>query len=366
MYFMGLSATRFLKHWPELIKEYKEISLHDAWIQTFKHSGEEIIGPKKVADRLRAQGLDPDTPPGEFQMRPLVYRMFVNAVEKLGVSVEFNRRIVDYSEDETKGKASCVTDDGKTYEADVIIAADGVGSKSQKLVGGQVRAQPSGRAMWRAAFPIEELDKNPKVKEFFKMMPGNEPIVRTWLGPSTYALTLTREDVMVWIMNHDVSSPMPNLRFASADISRSPVLRRKAGTTPSTKRKSSRAWTRCLEWRRSSGHLSSRSLSMSHHPTPSSTSNCFGETPSRSGLLQLPASSRLVTQRTPTSQPPVTEPHKLSRTLSQLLPAYRLVARKTFLSPSECTSASASFATRARRSSASRTPNFSRIPTGTR
>lgn len=201
---MGLSATRFLKHWPELLEEYKKISLHNAWIETFKHSGEVVISPKKVADRLRAQGLDPDTPPGEFQMRPLVYRMFVNAVERLGVSVEFNRKIVDYSEDETKSKAYCSTEDGKTYEADVIIAADGVGSKSQKLVGGQVRAQPSGRAMWRAAFPIEELDKNPKVKDFFKMMPGNEPIVRTWLGPSTYALTLTREDVMVWIMNHDV------------------------------------------------------------------------------------------------------------------------------------------------------------------
>ena len=47
-------------------------------------------------------------------MRPLVYRMFVNAVEKLGVSVEFNRKIVDYSEDETKGKAYCSTEDGKT------------------------------------------------------------------------------------------------------------------------------------------------------------------------------------------------------------------------------------------------------------
>jgi hypothetical protein len=27
----------------------------------------------------------------------------------------------------------------------------------------------------------------------------------THYSPSTYALTLTREDVMVWIMNHDVS-----------------------------------------------------------------------------------------------------------------------------------------------------------------
>jgi hypothetical protein len=30
-------------------------------------------------------------------------------------------------------------------------------------------------------------------------------LILTIYSPSTYALTLTREDVMVWIMNHDVS-----------------------------------------------------------------------------------------------------------------------------------------------------------------
>lgn len=64
----------------------------------------------------------------------------------------------------------------------MVIAADGVGSKSQKLVGGQVRAISSGRAMWRAAFPIECLDQNLKVKEFFGMFNGEDSIVRTWLG----------------------------------------------------------------------------------------------------------------------------------------------------------------------------------------
>jgi 2-polyprenyl-6-methoxyphenol hydroxylase-like FAD-dependent oxidoreductase len=284
MYFMGLSATRFLKHWPELLKEYKQISLHNCWIETFKHSGEVVIGPKKVADRLRALGLDPDTPPGEFQMRPLVYKMFVNAVEKLGVSVEFNRKVVDYFEDEKTGKAGCTTDDGKVYEADVVIAADGVGSKSQKLVGGQVRARPSGRAMWRAAFPREALDKNQKVKEFFKMMPDDEPIVRTWLGPSTYALTLSREDVMVWIMNHDVRTPTPVLK-ARLIFSRSPEQKWKTGTTPSTRKRCSRAWTRCPVWRPSSGRPSSRSSSTSRHQTPLLTSSSSGETPSPAGLL---------------------------------------------------------------------------------
>jgi len=205
MYFMGLSATRFFHHWPEMAEEYNQISLHEAWIETFKHDGAQMIKPLKVADRLRAQGLDPSTPPGTFQMRPLVYKMFVNQVERSGVKVEFSKRVVSYYEDEKTGKAGVVTDADEKFEADVVIAADGVGSKSQSLVGGQVRAMSSGRAMWRAAFPIEHLDQNPEVKEFFRMMDGDEPIVRTWLGPGTYALTLTRKDTMIWIMNHDVT-----------------------------------------------------------------------------------------------------------------------------------------------------------------
>ncbi|KAI0128691.1 hypothetical protein BJ170DRAFT_707047 [Xylariales sp. AK1849] len=207
MYFMGLSATRFFKHWPEMSEEYDSISLHNAWMETYKHDGPRMIPPAKVADRLRDAGLDPDTPPGTFQMRPLVYKMFVNQVEKLGIQIEFGKRVVDYYEDEKLRKAGVVTDQGERFEADVVIAADGVGSKSQKLVGGQVRAMSSGRAMWRAAFPRKYIEKNPEVAEFFKLVGenGDEPIIRTWLGPGTYALTLSRPDTMIWIMNHDVT-----------------------------------------------------------------------------------------------------------------------------------------------------------------
>ncbi|KAK0617638.1 hypothetical protein B0T14DRAFT_569127 [Immersiella caudata] len=206
MYFMGLSATRFFRHWPEMADEFDRISLHNAWIETFKHDGEMMIAPLKVSDRLRDAGLDPDTPPGTFQMRPLVYQMYVNQVKRLGVKIQFGKKVTEYWEEENR--AGVVTDQGERFEADVVIAADGVGSKSQKLVGGQVRAMKSGRAMWRAAFSKQHLEKNPEVKEFFKMQEGDtgeEPIIRTWLGPGTYAMTLTRPDTMIWIMNHDVT-----------------------------------------------------------------------------------------------------------------------------------------------------------------
>ncbi|KAJ2986410.1 hypothetical protein NUW58_g5043 [Xylaria curta] len=207
MYFMGHSAIQFFRHWPELLKEYETISMSNAWLETFKHSGEQTIPPMRVSDRLRRAGMDPNTPPGTFQMRPLVYGMFVRQVEKLGVTIHFGKKVVDY-EDEPGQKAAAITDQGERFEADVVIAADGVGSKSQKIVGGQVRARSSGRAMWRAAFSSEHLDKNPEVKEFFGRMAGgnnDEPIVRSFLGPGTYALTLTRPGTFIWIMNHDVT-----------------------------------------------------------------------------------------------------------------------------------------------------------------
>ncbi|KAI0805218.1 hypothetical protein GGR55DRAFT_284199 [Xylaria sp. FL0064] len=208
MYFMGHSAIQFFRHWPDLLREYESISMSNAWLETFKHSGERTIPPMKVSDRLRRAGMDPKTPPGSFQMRPLVYKMFVRQVEKLGIKIEFGKKVVDYCEDESRQKAVAITDQGERFEADIVIAADGVGSKSQKLVGGQVRARSSGRAMWRAAFTSDHLDKNPEVKEFFGRMGGennDEPIVRTFLGPGTYALALTRPGAFIWIMNHDVT-----------------------------------------------------------------------------------------------------------------------------------------------------------------
>lgn len=203
---MGLSATKFFKHWPEMQAEFDEISLHNAWMETLKHSGEQMVEPKLVAERLKAQGLNPNIPPGTFQMRPLVYKMIFNQVERLGVDVQFNSRVVEYEEMENNKRAACRTEDGRRYEADVIIAADGVGSKSQKIVGGQVRAESSGRAMWRAAFPVEVLDQKPDLKAFFHRVGPNrdQPVIRAFLGPGTYGMVLTRSDVLVWIINHNV------------------------------------------------------------------------------------------------------------------------------------------------------------------
>ena len=180
MYFQGISAMSFLKHWPDMAEEYERNSLAHAWIETFKHDGCQMFAPHKIGERLHADGLPPGVAPGSFQMRPLMYNMFLRQTEKLGIPIHYGKRVVDYFE--TANKGGVELEGGEKYEADIVIAADGVGSKSQSLVGGPVRARSSGRAMWRAVFPISHLDKRANAREFFRLHDGTEPIVRTFFG----------------------------------------------------------------------------------------------------------------------------------------------------------------------------------------
>jgi len=180
MYFMGLSATRWLRHWPEMKKRYDEISLHNAWIETYKHDGDLMLPPQKISDRLHAAGLDPGNAPGAFQMRPLVYAMLLEQAGKLDIDIQYSARVVDYFEDDEG--AGVTLEDGRTERAELVIAADGIGSKSNRLTGGEVRARSSGRAMWRAVFPVSELEKDPGVRDFFALKDGKDPIVRTWFA----------------------------------------------------------------------------------------------------------------------------------------------------------------------------------------
>ncbi|KAE9961681.1 hypothetical protein BLS_001539 [Venturia inaequalis] len=209
IFFLGRSATQFLVHWPELAREYDSVSLRNAWIETLKHSGEQMVKPMRASDRLRAQGLDPDTPsPGNIQMRPVIYQILLNQLKRLGIKVEYGQQVTEYFESKDYTRAGVITRGGQTCEADIVIAADGIGSVSQRIVGGrELKAKSSGRAMWRAKFPIHHLDRNPGVKQYFEMAgdKGDEPILRFFFGPSTYALTLSLSDTIVWALNHDTT-----------------------------------------------------------------------------------------------------------------------------------------------------------------
>ena len=179
---LGLSATTLLRHWPEMREEYDQISLHDAWIQALKHSGTPVAPPKSTVQVAIGNGMDPKSPKTTFQIRPKLYRMLARQLERLGIPVEFGKKVVEYYEDAASKKGGVVEEDGTRTEADVVIAADGIGTKSNGLVGGEVQPRQSGRAMYRASVPIEVMKQDSAVDEFFGLQNGTDSIVRVFLG----------------------------------------------------------------------------------------------------------------------------------------------------------------------------------------
>lgn len=78
-------------------------------------------------------------------MRPVISQKFLNQLKRLGIQAEYRQHVTEYFEAENFRRAGVLTSGGQTYEADVIIAADGIGSASQWIVGGrELRAKSSG------------------------------------------------------------------------------------------------------------------------------------------------------------------------------------------------------------------------------
>jgi 2-polyprenyl-6-methoxyphenol hydroxylase-like FAD-dependent oxidoreductase len=78
--------------------------------------------------------------------------------------------VIDYFEHDEK--AGVILEDGSKLVADVVVAADGIGSRSWNIVSG-FKETPSSSdfAMFRATYPAEHALKRPLVAEKF----GDDP-----------------------------------------------------------------------------------------------------------------------------------------------------------------------------------------------
>jgi 2-polyprenyl-6-methoxyphenol hydroxylase-like FAD-dependent oxidoreductase len=71
--------------------------------------------------------------------------MLYDQSQRLGIKVTFGVSVVNYLENATEGTATAVVNDGRQLTADIVVAADGLGTKSHQIVLGQpVRAIRTG------------------------------------------------------------------------------------------------------------------------------------------------------------------------------------------------------------------------------
>lgn len=161
----------------------------------FKHDGELLGGPFSIKEG------DDDLPTPIS--RPKLIRALFDYTASLGIPVTFKQRVIDYGEDLTTQKAWAVTDQSERFEADLVIAADGVGSLSWKSVLAEAtEIRSSGYAVYRVAYPTARAYEDPLVAKAFALPDCGEDLCHLYLGKNTHGIALVSSDVTTWMLTH--------------------------------------------------------------------------------------------------------------------------------------------------------------------
>lgn len=122
----------------------------------------------------------------------------------MGIDVTYSRRVGDYFENEEK--AGVLFEDGSQMEADVVVTADGVGTKSHKLISGHdVRAMSSNYSIFRAAYPIEVVTADPELAKRFPMREDGGALGQIWSAEDFQISVGHTQERIEWGMAHRVS-----------------------------------------------------------------------------------------------------------------------------------------------------------------
>lgn len=137
--------------------------------------GEQLQEPKPFSSFMSKSATPEAQANLQRHSRPLFHAMLKEQLAQVGLEVEYGMGVTEYFEDVSRRRAGVVVKDGSRYEADVVVAADGVRSKSWPLVAGEpVPARSSGAAIFRVAYPVELALADPMIAERFKMREDGE------------------------------------------------------------------------------------------------------------------------------------------------------------------------------------------------
>lgn len=188
---IGSSGVRAFRRWPDMSEENDRIS-YEMWISWHKINGDLISGPapfrpiyppkNQNGDHNYEDSLEP-RPKIYRHRRHRVHKMLADQLSRVGIEVEYGQRVVRYEEDLGRKKASVILENGQKIEADLVIAADGIGSRSCSItLGREIRAKPTGVSMYRAMMPVEQALADPVIGEKFPMLDEGRALNQMWMG----------------------------------------------------------------------------------------------------------------------------------------------------------------------------------------
>ncbi|KAL3599767.1 hypothetical protein FPOAC2_03995 [Fusarium poae] len=178
-------ALQTPKKWPGFMERARQEAVTPT-IVTKKFDGT-VIGsfPIGIPD-------DPSLPIYRSKLHNLLYEY----VEQLGIPIEFSATASEFFETDDHG--GVVLSDGRRLTADVVVAADGVGSKSGGLVvGSNDPPISSGFVLYRVTFPVAPALKNPVIAA---ELGGFNDRTSLHAGPGAHIVVCKSAEEICWLL----------------------------------------------------------------------------------------------------------------------------------------------------------------------
>ncbi|KAI1742675.1 FAD/NAD(P)-binding domain-containing protein [Xylaria scruposa] len=170
-----------LRFFPNMKSQFEKESL-DAELSIWRNDGLKLLHYGDGSVKVYVPWLE---------TRSGVANMLTSQCQRLGIQIQYGTTVVDFKETEDKGIVVIETGGEVTYaEADIVVAADGVGTKSHAHISGQsVKATSSGYSIFRGIVPLGFIEKKVSSRILEKFFSSQRPD-----PPDTHAnIILSRE-----------------------------------------------------------------------------------------------------------------------------------------------------------------------------
>ncbi|KAI0551574.1 FAD/NAD(P)-binding domain-containing protein [Xylaria curta] len=194
-----------LRFFPNMKSQFEQESL-DAELSIWRSDGLKLLhygdGPWNAPSAVHAAK---DVYVPWLQTRSGVAHTLTSQCQRLGIQIQYSTTIVDLKE--TDDKAIVVMEKGSevTYaEADIVVAADGVGTKSHAHVSGQsVKATSSGYSIFRGIVPVGYMEKKVNSRILEKFFSSQRPEFRIYVcPPDTHANIILSKELFSYALTY--------------------------------------------------------------------------------------------------------------------------------------------------------------------
>lgn len=145
--------------------------------------------------------------------RPRFHSMLLEQLRQIGVGIEYDCEVYEYFEEAENSRAGVVLRNGSQVSGDLVVAADGLRSKSWPLIAGkEVPARSSGDALFRVAYPVELALADSEAANHFRLLADGRSTVELWRGDGVQAAFWRNQHEKSWSLSHPVSTLMPLTR----------------------------------------------------------------------------------------------------------------------------------------------------------